>query len=58
MMNFIITGRKVDVTPGLRERIHKRLGKLEKYFKDVEYDVYIPSEQLVFEGDTVYWLIF
>jgi len=34
MMNFIITGRKVDVTPGLRERIHKRLGKLEKYFKD------------------------
>ncbi len=34
MMNFIITGRKVDVTDGLRDRIHKRLGKLEKYFKD------------------------
>lgn len=34
MMNFIITGRKVEVTDGLRERIHKRLGKLEKYFKD------------------------
>ena len=34
MMNFIITGRKVEVTDGLRERIHKRLGKLDKYFKD------------------------
>ncbi len=34
MMNFIITGRKVDVTDGIRDRIHKRLGKLEKYFKD------------------------
>lgn len=30
----------------------------EKYFSDVEYDVYIPSKQLVFEGDTLYWLIF
>lgn len=33
-MNYIITGRKVDVTDGLRERVYKRLGKLEKYFKD------------------------
>lgn len=34
MMNYIITGRKVEVTDGLRERVYKRLGKLEKYFKD------------------------
>lgn len=34
MMNFIITGRKIDVTDGIRDRVHKRLGKLEKYFKD------------------------
>lgn len=32
-MKFIITGRKIDVTEGMKERIYKRLGKLEKYFK-------------------------
>lgn len=34
MMNYNITGRKVEVTEGLRDRIHKRLDKLERYFKD------------------------
>ncbi len=33
-MKFIITGRKIDVTEGMKERIYKRLGKLEKYFKE------------------------
>lgn len=34
MMNYNIIGRRVEVTDGLRERIYKRLNKLEKYFKD------------------------
>lgn len=33
-MKFIITGRKFDVTDGLRERIHKKLGKLGKFFNE------------------------
>lgn len=31
-MNFIIRGRNIDVTPGLRESITTKLGKLERYF--------------------------
>lgn len=33
-MKFIFTGRKVEVTDGMKDRVYKRLGKLEKYFKD------------------------
>ena len=31
-MKFIIIGRNVDVTPGLREAVEHKIGKLEKYF--------------------------
>ena len=31
-MNFIITGRNIDVTPGLRSAVEDKIGKLEKYF--------------------------
>ncbi len=31
-MRFIISGRNIDVTPGLRSAITDKLGKLEKYF--------------------------
>jgi len=31
-MNFIISGKNIDVTPGLRETIEQKLGKLERYF--------------------------
>lgn len=33
-MKFKITGRKIEVTEGMKERIYKKLGKLEKFFKD------------------------
>ena len=33
-MKLQITGRKIDVTEGMKDRIYKRLGKLEKYFKN------------------------
>ena len=31
-MNFIISGKNIDVTPGLREAVEHKLGKLERYF--------------------------
>ncbi len=31
-MKFTISGKNIDVTPGLRDSIEHKLGKLEKYF--------------------------
>ena len=31
-MKFIISGKNIDVTPGLRSAIEQKLGKLERYF--------------------------
>ena len=31
-MNFIISGRNIDITPGLKQAVEQKLGKLEKYF--------------------------
>ena len=31
-MNFIISGRNMTVTPGLKDAIISKLGKLERYF--------------------------
>ena len=31
-MNFIISGKNINVTPGLRSAIEQKLGKLERYF--------------------------
>lgn len=31
-MNFIISGKNIDVTPGLKSCIEQKLGKLERYF--------------------------
>ena len=31
-MNFIISGRNINVTPGLKQAVEQKLGKLEKYF--------------------------
>ena len=31
-MKFIIIGKNIDVTPGLRQAIENKLGKLERYF--------------------------
>ncbi len=33
-MKFIITGRRIQITDGLRDRIHKKIGKLDKFFHD------------------------
>ena len=31
-MKFIISGKNIDVTPGLKDTIEHKLGKLERYF--------------------------
>lgn len=33
-MRFIITGRNIDITEGLKSAVHEKLGKLDKYFSD------------------------
>jgi putative sigma-54 modulation protein len=32
IMKFIIIGKNIDVTPGLKEAVESKLGKLERYF--------------------------
>lgn len=33
-MKIIISGRNIDVTPGLRSAVESKIGKLERYFTD------------------------
>lgn len=45
-MKFIIVGRNVEVTPGLRAAVEDKIGKLEKYFKpDTEVHVTLSVEK-------------
>ena len=39
-MKIIISGRNIDVTPGLRSAVESKLGKLEKYFA-ADTEVYV-----------------
>ena len=45
-MNIIIIGKNIDVTPGLREAVEEKIGKLEKYFTpDTEVHVTLSVEK-------------
>ena len=45
-MKFVIVGRNVDVTPGLRDAVEHKIGKLEKYFTaDTEVHVTLSVEK-------------
>lgn len=33
-MKFIITGKKIELTDGIKEKVYKKIGKLEKFFKE------------------------
>jgi len=47
MMNFIISGKNIDVTDALKERIEKKISKLEKYVKmDVDVHVTLSVEKI------------
>ncbi len=45
-MKFVIIGRNIDVTPGLKSAVEDKLGKLEKYFnEDTEVHVALSVEK-------------
>lgn len=45
-MKFIISGKNIDVTPGLKETVEHKLGKLERYFTpDTEIHVTLSVEK-------------
>ena len=45
-MNIIISGRNMDVTPGLKSAVEAKIGKLEKYFTaDTEVHVTLSVEK-------------
>ena len=45
-MRFIITGRNIDVTEGLKSAVYEKIGKLEKYFTpDTEVHVTLGVEK-------------
>ncbi len=45
-MKFIISGKNIDVTEGLRSAVNEKIGKLEKYFtEDTEIHVTLSTEK-------------
>ena len=45
-MNFIISGKNIDITPGLKQTIEQKLGKLERYFTpDIDIIVTLSVEK-------------
>lgn len=45
-MQYIISGRNIDITEGLKSAIHEKLGKLERYFTpDTEVHVTMSVEK-------------
>ena len=45
-MRYIITGRNIDVTEGLRAAVQEQIGKLERYFtEDTEVHVTLSVEK-------------
>ena len=45
-MNFIISGKNIEVTPGLKDSVTSKLGKLERYFTpDTEIIVTLSVER-------------
>ena len=45
-MNFIISGKNIDITPGLKQTVEQKLGKLERYFTpDIDIIVTLSVEK-------------
>ena len=45
-MKFVILGRNIEVTPGLKAAVEDKLGKLDKYFNpDTEVHVTLSVEK-------------
>ena len=47
-MKFVISGKNIDITEGLRNAVEDKLGKLEKYFSsDTEIIVTLSVESRI-----------
>ena len=45
-MKFVIIGKNIDVTPGLRSAVEDKIGKLERYFaEDTEVHVTLSTQK-------------
>ena len=45
-MKFVIVGKNIDVTPGLRSAVEDKIGKLERYFsQDTEVHVTLSTQK-------------
>ena len=45
-MNFIISGKNIEVTPGLKDAVQEKIGKLERYFnQDTEANITLSVEK-------------
>ena len=45
-MKFVIVGKNIEVTPGLRRAVEEKIGKLERYFSpDVEAHVTLSTQK-------------
>lgn len=45
-MKFVIVGKNIDVTPGLRSAVEDKIGKLERYFsKETEVHVTLSTQK-------------
>ena len=45
-MRYIISGKNIDITSGLREAVESKIGKLERYFSpDTEVQVTMSVEK-------------
>ena len=46
-MKFIIIGKNIDVTPGLKDAVENKLGKLQRYFTpDTEIHVTLSVQNI------------
>ena len=52
-MKYIITGRNIEVTEGLKSAIYEKIGKLERYFTP-DATVYVTLSVSVSPGSTCF----
>ena len=51
-MRYIISGKNIDITPGLKEAAENKIGKLERYFSpDTEVQVTIPVKGSIIRAE-------
>ena len=52
-MRFIITGRNIDITEGLKSAVEEKLGKLDRFFAPQKIEVTIPVKGNIIRSEQV-----